>query len=264
MTHIYSYRHGSRSAVALATSMGFKRIRHEGSKFKGAPTKTVVNWGATSLPDEVMRCTVLNNPERLRRASNKRMFFETVSAVAEADRPRVPDWTTDVNVARGWFTDAGDRTVKAVVRNVLAGHSGEGIEIVTSADGLAGVAQGTLITKYVPKRDEYRIHVDRTGVAFCIQQKRRRMEVPDADVNWGVRNLEGGFIFARQNINTPDDVLVQARRALAAVGLDFGAVDVIWNDRRGEAYVLEINSAPGLEGSTLTDYEGMFERILNA
>lgn len=263
MTFIYAYRHGSRSAVALATSMNFKRIRHEGSKFKGSSTKTVVNWGSTELPEEVMRCNVLNRPDRLRQASNKRMFFEAVQAAHEDVRPRIPDWTTDVEVARGWFRENPERNVIAVVRTVLAGHSGEGIILAENVEALGNVARGTLITKYIPKSDEYRIHVDRTGQAFCIQQKRRSTDVPNEQVNWKVRNLAGGFIFARHNVNPPEDVIIQARKALNVVGLDFGAVDVIWNQRRNEAYVLEINSAPGLEGSTLIDYQNMFQRIIN-
>ena len=37
-------------------------------------------------------------------------------------------------------------------------------------------------------------------------------------------------------------------------GLDFGAVDVLWNERQQKAYVCEVNTAPGLEGITLDNY----------
>jgi glutathione synthase/RimK-type ligase-like ATP-grasp enzyme len=47
---------------------------------------------------------------------------------------------------------------------------------------------------------------------------------------------------------------------MLASGLDFGAVDVIWNERQQRAYVLEINSAPGLEGTTIDDYVRYFGR----
>jgi D-alanine-D-alanine ligase-like ATP-grasp enzyme len=74
-------------------------------------------------------------------------------------------------------------------------------------------------------------------------------------VDWKVRNHAGGFIYSHQNIEVPHDVIEQALFAYYETGLDFGAVDVIWNEREGKAYVLEINTAPGLEGTTLTKYK---------
>jgi glutathione synthase/RimK-type ligase-like ATP-grasp enzyme len=38
-----------------------------------------------------------------------------------------------------------------------------------------------------------------------------------------------------------------------ALGLDFGAVDIIQDDG-GNFYVLEVNTAPGLEGQTIKSY----------
>lgn len=74
------------------------------------------------------------------------------------------------------------------------------------------------------------------------------------NVNWYVRNHDGGFIFQRENINPPQGVLEAATQTLEAVGLDFGAVDIGWNERYQAATVYEINTAPGIEGTTATDY----------
>ena len=41
---------------------------------------------------------------------------------------------------------------------------------------------------------------------------------------------------------------------MLAVGLKIGAVDIIWNELENKCYVLEINTAPGLEGTTLVKY----------
>ena len=57
------------------------------------------------------------------------------------------------------------------------------------------------------------------------------------------------------------DTLAAALACLAKTGLDFGAVDVIYTkDER--VYVLEINTAPGLEGQTVLDYKVFFEEII--
>ena len=42
--------------------------------------------------------------------------------------------------------------------------------------------------------------------------------------------------------------------AIKALGLDFGAVDIIYNEAEDQHYVLEVNTAPGLEGTTLQKY----------
>jgi glutathione synthase/RimK-type ligase-like ATP-grasp enzyme len=55
-----------------------------------------------------------------------------------------------------------------------------------------------------------------------------------------------------------------AINACKALGLDFGAVDLI-QDIKGNYYVLEINTAPGLEGATVANYAAAFtEALANA
>lgn len=51
-----------------------------------------------------------------------------------------------------------------------------------------------------------------------------------------------------------------AKQALEAVGLDFGAVDILAND--SQAWVLEVNSAPGLGGSMPRVYAEVFNKYM--
>jgi D-alanine-D-alanine ligase-like ATP-grasp enzyme len=53
-------------------------------------------------------------------------------------------------------------------------------------------------------------------------------------------------------------VTSEAIKAVNCLGLYFGAADVIWNDKEQRAYVLEVNTAPGLEGTTLENYANAF------
>ena len=96
---------------------------------------------------------------------------------------------------------------------------------------------------------------------IAVQRKARNPEVDKP--NWKVRNHDNGFIFVRGGFTAPDAVLEEARRAIKALGLDFGAVDIIWNDKQGKAFVLEVNTAPGLEGQTIEDYAEGFRRLFN-
>ena len=60
----------------------------------------------------------------------------------------------------------------------------------------------------------------------------------------------------------PDDVTKQALLAVDGLGLDFGAVDVGWNQHYQEATVYEVNTAPGLTGTTLDKYTNAIRRLL--
>jgi glutathione synthase/RimK-type ligase-like ATP-grasp enzyme len=138
---------------------------------------------------------------------------------------------------------------------VLNGHSGRGIVVAATPDGLV---QAPLYVEYVPKQDEYRIHVFNNEV-IATQRKARRHDVENP--NWKIRNHANGFVFARDGVVAPPLVLEQSIMAVAALGLDFGGVDVVFNRNRNMAYVLEVNSACGLEGQTVNDYANALQRI---
>ena len=244
--HIYAWREASEGARELATALGVRRIRHDGrSTYVGNANKTVVNWGASQLPEVVSRSRILNRPERVAAMSNKRTFFELMGATDA----RLPDWTTDRLVARSW----NDRVVE---RHVLNGHSGNGIRIVENS---LDIGQAPLYTRYVPKKAEYRVHFA-GGVVIDVQRKIRD---PNREpTNWHVRSHENGFIYIRNGVqeSMPRDVLDQATIIANESGLDFGAVDIIWNESRAEAYVLEVNTAPGLTGETVNSYANYFRQ----
>lgn len=243
---IYPYKEGSNSAKALAVALGAKMIRLENSKFRGSPDKVVINWGNSMTNEEIEKAVVLNKPEAIQLASDKLVFFETVNG-----KIPIPEWTLKKDVVFNWLESSS-----AVVREVLNGHSGKGIVVVESAKEFETYLQerdkGKLYTRYIPKKDEFRIHVVGDQVVD-IQQKRRDREHPTP--NWNVRNRANGFIYARENVELPDKAMEQyAIDAVKLCGLHFGAVDLVWNAYRKQGYVLEVNTAPGLEGQTVVNY----------
>jgi len=249
---IYPYKPGSNSGRDLAQALGVKRISHHNSRFRGRPDKIVVNWGASRVPEEVGKCRIINQPEAVKKASDKLEFFKNADC-------RKPMWFTDWEDA---CTYSEDNDCTIVVRHVLNGHSGEGIELVERGEYMPEDAP--LYTEYVPKKHEYRVHVF-SGQVIDVQRKARKRDVADEDVNWKIRNNANGFVFARNGDalgDVPDDVLRQATSAAQSLGLDFGAADVIFNERASLAYVLEVNTAPGLVGTTLENYTEAFRGLL--
>lgn len=242
--YTYPYKAGSRSAKAL----GYRRIRHTNSRFRHTPSKLVINWGATEIPDNIFEDKVLNHPIYVRKASDKGLFMQHIDSFEEGIR--LPKWTVCMGVATQWIEDG--HTV--LCRTLLRASGGRGITVATEVDQLV---QAPLYVQYKKKHSEYRVHIFQ-GTVFHTQRKVRDNNIPDESVNWQIRNHDNGFIFQINSLDIPEDVIDQALKAFNVSGLDFGAVDVIWNQHEGKAYVLEINTAPGLAGTTLEKYQEIF------
>jgi hypothetical protein len=235
-------------------------MRLENSRFQPRLDDVVINWGNTNPPPMPRQALglrayrFLNEPEDVARVSNKLSFFQLLTEQGLGGI--LPEWWQNA-------ADIPDNAFPVVCRTILNGHSGRGIVIANSRDELV---PAPLYTKYIKKSAEFRLHFGQRPFNdhpdfIAIQQKRRSREVPDEQVNWQVRNHQNGFIYARENVVEPMAVREVASRAFRASGLDFGAVDVIYNERSGRAFVLEINSAPGIENTTLEDYLRFFRQF---
>lgn len=243
---VLPYKGYSRSAKALARALGFKRLVVDParSRFKRRPRDVVINWGNSS---QSHRATLNACPTALLRATNKLAFFQHFK-----DADYVPQFWTNQE-------DIPDDAFPVVCRTVLTGHSGTGIVLAKLRSELV---PAPLYVKYVPKTEEYRIHVGLISgqpSIIAIQQKKRRLNHDQP--NWQIRNYGNGFTYAREGVDPPARVLGVAVDCLVRSGLDFGAVDVGYHEKYG-AFVYEINTAPGLEGSTLDDYVRYFEEVI--
>lgn len=237
------YRAGSKSAKELSKSLGVKRIKLQGSKYRARDDHVIINWGNSIIPENVEDGEVINRYAE--NAQNKLRAFQEMKGYVS-----IPPFTESREEAAKWLLEGS----AVVCRTILNGHSGNGIII---ADTLDEMVDAPLYVKYIPKNNEYRVHVI-GDIVIHVQRKARNREVPDP--NWRIRNHHNGFIFAINGVDASADVRHQSVLAVAALDLDFGAVDVIEN-KKG-VYVLEVNTAPGLEGTTLEKYaEGFRENI---
>jgi glutathione synthase/RimK-type ligase-like ATP-grasp enzyme len=247
---IYSYNQGSASAKVLAQGLGIKRIKRDGKAL--TIRENVINWGC-SEPTRDMLFTegLVNTFTAVKRASNKLSAFNAMEGTVS-----IPEWTESRIEASKWLAEG----ITVVARTILNGHSGKGIFICTKEDEVAMPA-ASLYVKYIPKKEEYRLHVHNKRV-FFIQKKMRKLDVPDDDVNWKVRNHQNGFIYANKDVAVAQEACNNAIAAITALGLDFGAVDIIWNEKQDKYYVLEANTAPGLSGVSVEKYVEQFKIYL--
>lgn len=265
---IYPYNRKSKGARALAEALGLtdgitperiagRIVSHYENTQKKFPF--LINWGSGQLPTAVKYVgRVFNKSKAVNIARNKTRFFEVCSAAA--DGPRVPEFTNDPEKALGWVKDG-----LLVLGRQNTGSCGK--DITFFEDDPEGFANSVLWVLYKKKKHEFRVHL--IGEKVILIQKKVLPSVdpdgnpiPKKEVDFRIRNHRNGFIFQRHDVDCPGDVVNQAHKALKATGLDFGAVDVIWNEHEGKAYVLEINTAPGLEGSTVEDYRKAFAEAL--
>lgn len=116
---------------------------------------------------------------------------------------------------------------------------------------------------YYVKREsivrEYRVHSFRQQ-SIRAGQKTHRDGV-EAPHQW-IRSWDGGWRISYDGERIRQRHRDLAHQAVAALGLDFGAVDLAEREDRS-IFVLEVNRAPGLEGGTIDAYANAVMRWAN-
>lgn len=258
---IYPWHLKSRACRALRNALDVRIIHLTRSTYVPNERHVIINYGSSSLAFNPLG-RVINPPSLIHKAANKRIFFDLVSkSQKNGENCRIPEYTTDAKQALKWAAKG-----EVIGRTILEGHSGAGM--VFSSDGINhNFLSAKLFVKYIKKQEEYRVHIA-FGEVIDVQRKVLRktddlgQEIDPKTIDFRIRSYRNGFIFQRENIHPHQDVIKQAKLAMATTGLDFGAVDVIWNDHDRKAYVLEINTAPGLEGQTVDSYVTAFRKEL--
>lgn len=266
---IYTQRPGADSPKEIKRALDCRRLATTG--IRGVRTvpraSLVVNWGGSRVPDWAAGRDVryLNNPTAVRRKVSK------VGQIQRFVAAGVPTFevTTERRTAQQWLRD-GQR----VLGRADGGFGGRGIVVYEGGREL--VEEHDFYSRYFAKTHEYRVHVFAGQVIDLVQKKKR------AGVGEGrtltervVRSWDNGWIFAHNDLHLPGDSRVRIGRAavdaVRAVGLDFGAVDVLadFGPRDGgrlrELAVCEVNSAPGLENTaTIKAYATAIEAVYRA
>jgi glutathione synthase/RimK-type ligase-like ATP-grasp enzyme len=209
-----------------------------------------LNWGNSKFPtwwDYSIPHTTINSFKYIQSASNKLAFFNQITDRSD-EGSHLPPYTVSLDEAAGWIVEG--HTV--VARTILTGHSGNGIVLASTVSELPAAP---LYVKYIKKQSEWRVHVFNDEV---IDVQKKMVRAGSTDNNFQVRNVEGGWIYGRQFTYGVGDFEERLKAVVletaSKLPLDFGAYDVIYNARQDKFYVLEVNTAPGLTGTTVSKY----------
>ena len=234
---------GSQGCRDLAKEIGALRV-YPDRGYRYRPSHLVINWGNSVLP-RWDSSRVLNQPSFVSRASNK---LKTFLEFRNADVPH-PEFTTNIEEAQSWIEQG--KTVYC--RKYLQSKGGNGIIVARTIEELV---PAPLYTVGITNVAEYRVHVFNGEVIDVVMKARRRGESPNPDI----KNHAQGWIFIRGGVEVSPEVRNAATEAVRCLHLDFGAVDVCINEE-GQPFVFEVNTAPGLEGTTLEKYKDAIRRL---
>ena len=215
----------SNSARELSHYLNIRRLRSSGSTFMARPSDIIVNWG---IPPIIHDCIYFNPIESVRIAACKLKTFRALSAAGVS----IPEFTTTRPSEGKW-----------VARTILNANSGIGA-IVDDHDRLP---DAPLYTRYIKKDAEYRVIVVNSQ-AVDVKQKLKRRDFEGERLPY-IWNCDNGYIFARE-VDIPTSITDLGIAAVQALGLRTGAVDIIVKD--SVPYVLEVNTAYGLAGTTIS------------
>jgi glutathione synthase/RimK-type ligase-like ATP-grasp enzyme len=254
---IYPYNQGSRSARALSFNLGeyrAKRVRPDGKYKHKWDSHAIINWGSSDIPnwhrDERSKLWI-NHATVVDRATDK---VQCLQLLKDAGVP-VPEFTTNRYTAEEWTR----RGMIVYCRTLTRASAGRGIILASFP---SEIRNAPLYTKKLPIKGEYRVHVC-NGKVIDYQKKRKREEaIENGDINENIRNLSSGYVYCRNNLTRIEDNEKLAVMATNTLNLHFGAVDII-RDINHKSYVLEVNTAPGLEGITLINYTNAIKEMLN-
>lgn len=257
---VYPYKMSSAGSKFLAKSLDCLRVRPDGN-YKPKSGDIIINWGNSHAPNwgnaaviQSGKAKVLNNWTKIRISSNKLLSLQKLK---EAGVP-IPEFTTNKEVAEKWSNDGH----VVMCRKLLNGHSGAGIVV---AHKKADLVDAPLYTKYVKRKAEFRIVIF-NGKVIDVCQKRQKTDF-EGEVNTFVRCNHNGYVYAYQDITVPKVVTEAALKAMEALTLDFGSVDVAFNEKANKAFVFECNSSAGFSSEkspALQKYTNSFKSLANS
>lgn len=160
------------------------------------------------------------------------------------------EFTTAQIIAVGWLEEPGNIVFG---RKYLNSSCGKGIVVYDHQGDFAQLDNPCPVyTKYKKKKREFRVHIFRDKVVSVTEKKRRAGFEGTRDTK--IRNLANGYVFCQSVSNEPAGLRELALAASKVSPSDFKGVDIGYNEKNNDLFIIEVNSAPGIQGSNINAY----------
>lgn len=156
------------------------------------------------------------------------------------------EFTTDYNKAQEWLSSG--HTVMA--RKKLKGQTGSGIVVVKSGTDTVLPEDAKVFTKYISHKREFRVNLFKHKLVN-VREKKKIVGFKGSDFH--IRNLTNGYRTAKCS-SYPHQIVELAEKASLCSESDFIGVDIGYNELKDFAFVIEVNSGPSIEGSSVQDF----------
>lgn len=173
----------------------------------------------------------INSVEAIRRSSHK---YKSLQIIQEAGLD-IPQITKDKAIVKA--------DIIASPANIWFGrdyYHSKGTDIEVYTYETCSIPTRDYYIKYMKPKGEYRYHVAFNKVILCTKKILAEGQTNDTLI----RNHQNGK-WVQVTCTETNSFSEACIKSVKALGLDFGAVDFI--NVRGIPYILEVNTAPGLE-----------------
>lgn len=252
------YETGQTLSEALKDKMGSAFVSLKSLvKVRPQAGDILVRWGSTRREDKDNAFTkVVNSASAILRNTNK---LRSLSLFQRAG----------LNVAR-FYTNKRDIQKFPVLGRDKNHHGGLDIVMIQGnpilrLNNFSKIPNKDFYVEYIPSKVEYRVHVfdekiirvtkkvfrghDRDGKPIT-----QKGTIKNDTYGWGHQNIEIDEF--------PREFRKDAIAAVKAIGLDFGAVDMLISAENGKPYILEVNSCPRLNSIGLEIYADTISSLL--
>lgn len=134
-------------------------------------------------------------------------------------------------------------------RTITTGSEGKGI-IVIEKGGQVPMAK--VYTQYKKKKREYRVHIYNDTVIQVLEKRKRKGWENERETK--IRNLANGYVFCSNDVVEPEGLRELALKASKVSSSCFKGVDIGYNEKNNELFVIEVNSRPGIQGTNVQRY----------